>query len=82
MQSLDLHRTYARPAAVQALPGTWPSCAQEPRDPGFATRTLGTGTSTGCATGLGGTAIHQDIGIIGRDRRDEDNQRGRAVACA
>lgn len=81
MQSLDLHRTYARPAAAQAKPGTWPSCALEPREPGFTTPAIGKDNGAASASAPGGTAIHRDS-IFGQDRRYGHNQRGRAVACA
>ena len=82
MQSLDLQRMHARPAAAQARPGTWPSCAQEPGAPAGAVTAAGTGYGTGYASACGGTEIHRDGGIFGQDRRDQEDQRGRAVACA
>ncbi|HEX6036527.1 hypothetical protein [Longimicrobium sp.] len=81
MQSLDLHRTPARPAAALAKPGTWPSCALEPRELGVTCMAIGKENQAGRAFGFGGVAIHRDS-IIGQDRRDQEDQRGRAVACA
>lgn len=81
MQSLALHRTQTAPAAAQALPGTWAACAPEPRDPGFPGTAIGKANRADSAFGVGRVAIHRD-GFIGRDRRYENDQRGRAVACA
>lgn len=81
MQSLALPRTHTLPAAAQARPGTWPACAPEPREPGFLGTAIGKDNRAEGAFGVGRMAIHHD-GILGRDRRDEKDQRGRAVACA
>lgn len=80
MQSLDLHRTHARPAAVLALPGTRPSCAVEPRVPGFFAPCAGNSgrAATGSLEGIRSGGIPK----IKQDRRYERDQRGRAVACA
>ena len=75
MQSLDLHRTIAQPAAAQALPGMRPACAPEPRAPGFVVSATGKGNRTGRAFGVSGTASDRGR-ISGRHRRDKDNQRG------
>lgn len=81
LQRSALHRTYARPAAAQARPGTWPACALEPREPGFPVANIGKADGAGRGSAMSGTAIHRG-GIFGQDRRYGDNQRGRAVACA
>jgi hypothetical protein len=75
MQAPTLHATNAKPAAYLVVPGTRPSCADHPR---------------AGADGIGGCAIEPGCGRvdgypiqrIGQDRRDETDQRGRAVACA
>jgi hypothetical protein len=81
MQSLALHRTQTPPAAAQARPGTWAACAPEPREPGLAGTAIGKANRAEGAFGVDRMAIHRD-GFIGRDRRYENDQRGRAVACA
>lgn len=66
----NLYAIDARPAAVLAVPGTWPSCAEDPPASGKGGR----------RPGFGG--IRHSNGRSGQDRRYQKDQRGRAVACA
>ncbi len=83
MQAPSLHRTDALPAADLAAPGTWPSCAVKPRVPSsIAAPADGEGSLAGRGSGLAGTRIHR-TGTFGKAKQDrQDDQRGRAVACA
>jgi hypothetical protein len=76
-----LHAIDAQPAAVTAVPGTWPSCAPEPRMGSLGTSSEIRG-SEGSAFGTNGIGLHSIPTQFGRDRRYGKNQRGRAVACA
>ena len=70
MRKPNLHAIDARPAAVRAVPGTWPSCAEDPPASGKG----GHGFRFG--------RIRHSIRRSGQDRRYQKDQRGRAVACA
>lgn len=81
MQAPHLHATNALPAAERAVPGTWPSCAVEPRvAPGIAAP-ADYGSKAERGLGSDAIGIHR-FGRFGQDRRDQEDQRGRAVACA
>lgn len=67
----------ARRAADLAVPGTWASCAVNPRAPLF------TDAPYFGEDGRGGSSLGTGrIGWIRRIGQDQKDQRGRAVACA
>jgi hypothetical protein len=70
MQTPNPHAIDARPAAVRAVPGAWPSCAEDPPASGRG------------GHGFGFGRIRHSIRRSGQDRRYQKDQRGRAVACA
>ena len=70
MQTPTLHAIDARPAAALAVPGTRPSCAENPPSIG------------GGGYGFGFDRIRHSNRKGGQDRRYQKDQRGRAVACA
>jgi hypothetical protein len=80
-QAPDLHAIDARPAAVRAVPGPWPSCAVKGRGPGAAAApSVGKG---GKESGFRSGGIHlRSIEQFGQDRRYAKDQRGRAVMHA
>jgi hypothetical protein len=79
MQVPTFNAHHTPPAAGMALPGTWPSCAVEPRAPLHPCASVGTGRRQQGKIGSG-TGDSWSIAKIGQDRRYTD-QRGRAVAC-
>ena len=81
MQAPHLHTTNALPAAEWAVPGTRPSCAVEPRGPLGIAAPADYGSKAARGRSVEANRIHR-IGTFGQDRRDQEDQRGRAVACA